>query len=643
MNFRRMLSIACGMALLCTYAHGGDYTVEIEPSKKIIYIDQLRLPANVTVDALLNTLPELMHRGDILFDNYDIQYDGKSVGESRDVIVLGTKVEELEKIEITTSSVATQSRNGQSGTVNLVPKKIKEGFGGEAGIYASTDIDAMPDVDIDYKKDKLALHGHASFEYYHPEKKTTYIEDLLFKTNTGYETKSQEYMQETARLDLKYAFNGKNTLKAWLLESYGKTDNNLYKDITTTEDGSSIHGQGWYHIYHQYDTVSSLDKTLLLNAKTEYEHLFAEDSKFTAFAGLERSHVRNGSELSCPTVLDGELKYEGVVWKDDIHLLKIKPGVNITYSDKAMPDNSSKSLYVSPYFDCNYHFKGLWINATARYQIFDRHNSVTGYPDYDSRERDLVGNINALWQIRPHHALNATVSRNIIRPSDNMLRPGYVYYPTRGGWVLGNPTLTRSSVYAAEMGYITDHVWGAHSLIFNVNIGYNRAADLIEERMGSDYDKRGVRFVYTTYDNSGIKDIAKMNFSTIYKYDMLTLSLAGNLFCNFIRGNSGFDKHLYYNLSANSILNFSNGWAMNATVQYNSRIITTDCVLGDRLLATAKLSKRFNKLSVGLEIFDIFDYLTEDYSEKEGSRLSTLYDLYGRAISLSLFYKFGAR
>lgn len=63
---RKML-LTLLLSLPCIYSYGGDYTVEIEPSKKIYYIDKLNLPPNTTVQSLLRTMPELMHRGNILF------------------------------------------------------------------------------------------------------------------------------------------------------------------------------------------------------------------------------------------------------------------------------------------------------------------------------------------------------------------------------------------------------------------------------------------------------------------------------------------------------------------------------------------------------------------------------------------------
>ena len=144
----KKLIFVFALVLGCMSSYAGDYTIEMEPSKQIIYLSRLGLPPDTTLETLLKTMPELMHRGDILFDNYDIQCDGKSVGESRDVILLQTRVDELEKIEVTSSSVATQSRNGQSGTINIVYKTPSDGFGGDVNVSASTEVDLIPSVNV---------------------------------------------------------------------------------------------------------------------------------------------------------------------------------------------------------------------------------------------------------------------------------------------------------------------------------------------------------------------------------------------------------------------------------------------------------------------------------------------------------------
>ena len=75
------------------------YTFEIQPDKKVIYVDSLKFPKNTFVKDVLDIIPELLEReGDVLFPNYDVQYDGKSVGASRDVFLLETRLYQLEKM-----------------------------------------------------------------------------------------------------------------------------------------------------------------------------------------------------------------------------------------------------------------------------------------------------------------------------------------------------------------------------------------------------------------------------------------------------------------------------------------------------------------------------------------------------------------
>lgn len=624
-----------------------DYVVEIEPSKKIIFMDNLNLPPDTNLESLLRLLPELMNRGDVLFQNYDLHVDGKSVGESRDVFVCQMRVCDIEKIEVTTSSVATQSREGQSGTVNVVPKTPVEGFGGTLNLDASTEFDVMPSVNLRYKKNDFQMLGYANLEYYGPETYKITSERTKTYSMVTDNTTRQKYFQQTARLNLKYKFKEKNTIKAWLLESYGNERTDVFRECEKFDSGAGTYGPDWFYRTMEKDTVANTNNSILLNLMAEYERKTVGDGKFIAFFGYEHSHNSNGKSNTLPNILNGELKYEQTVLKTDVQSLKMKGGVNYSGTNKIVSDATSKSLYLSPYFDFNYHFKGLWVNGTARYQYFNRSFTVREDSDFGKKERDFVGNLNALWQICPHHAVKFTASKNLIRPDDTMLYPGYTYYPATNTLILGDKDLERSSVYELDLSYITDLHWGPHSLTLNAGVGYDRADKLIEAHNGQlrmgllRPDQKEVPIPYVYYENSGVKDIAKMNVSAIYKYDLLTVSFAGNLFYNFSQMKNNSRESLYYNLSSSAIVNLPKNWNISGNLQYNSSIMRNNALLGDRLLASAKVYKSFGRVSLSLELFDMFDCSTEDVEIDGPKTITTMYDLYGRYVNLGVRYKFG--
>ena len=197
-----------------------NYMLEILPTKKVIHVKETGLPGNTKLREFLGILPELLQRGDDgLFTNYDIQFDGKSTGSARDVILETTWIGDVEKIEITSSPTVTQQKSGQGGVINIVPVKLKEGFGGNVTLDASTEWDAMPSLNLNYKNKKLEIRGNLSLEYYDivkdKEYKTTYD---TYKVEALDSLWLKNYLQ-TAKVNMVYTFSEKSKLKAWFWES----------------------------------------------------------------------------------------------------------------------------------------------------------------------------------------------------------------------------------------------------------------------------------------------------------------------------------------------------------------------------------------------------------------------------------------
>lgn len=194
-----VLALSAGVS-----AAAQEYAIEVLPDKKVINVGLMNLPPDASVNTLLQMIPDLLERGDQLFSNYDIQYDGKSVGESRSEILYHTRLYELDKIEIFDSAIETQQKNARSGVIDLKPKPLADGLGGEASLAASTVFDIMPGANVNYSNDKLSMRSYANFEYYDATF-TQWFEntgkDIVTK---GTEDNACRYLQETARVNLKY-------------------------------------------------------------------------------------------------------------------------------------------------------------------------------------------------------------------------------------------------------------------------------------------------------------------------------------------------------------------------------------------------------------------------------------------------------
>lgn len=640
---KRFVFVMLLLPFVAHFAAAQEYIVEITPTKKVIYVSRLGLSGNTSVEDVLKALPELMHRGSTLFYNFDIQYDGKSVGESRDAILVTTMIGELDKIEISTSSVDTQSKNGESGTINLVPRKLEKGLRGEAQLAATTEPDLMPNLRIGYAGDKFEILGQTSLEFYKPTQDKMFVEEIPNVVTTGMQSETEKYFQHTARVNMSYRFDDKNKLKAWLMESYSNTSNTTYKNQLVTTDGSLILGLGWYREQVIKDTSLSSSSGLMLNAMAEYEHRFNSDSKFVAYAGYVTSRNRNSSGLSVPNTFDGELKYDSFVIRKDEHTIKLKAGANMSYKNYRNELIHGSSLYLSPYFNVRYNFRGLNIDGTVRYQNFERDYAAIGGQPHKTTEHDFVANLNTFYQIKPHHAVRLILSRNLVRPSDMMLYPGLNFYPASDSWVMGTPDLKRAYIHSASFNYITDQHWDDNNIVINVGLGYNRADGLIEPVYETTTIADEGKIMYTRYINSGINDIGVLDLLCLYSHGNFTLSVGGNMFANFIKSGNGQDVNTFYNLSATPIFRFPHEWRLQGNVMYNSPVQRTESTQGDCLLASLKVSKDLGNWTLDFEFNDIFGYTSTDFSKTAAKTVYSSYNLYTRFAGIGVSYRFKAK
>lgn len=630
------------LSVLAVPLFAEDYLIEVKPDKQVLHVGQFGLTDDAPVVEILRMMPELVSRGNDLFSNYTIQYDGKSVGEARDVFLFHTLIGDIEKIEISQSSVSTQTRNGQSGTINLVPKKkTEDGFGGDVKLPVTFN-DVMPGVTMALRKGKFQMDSHVNVEYYFPTMESIFMEECPGVVTTGTEVEKERYFQQTAKVNLRYDFSEKDVLKAWVLESYANGRNVFDKEYSILTDKSALYGPGWKYEEIRRDTSATTDKSLLFNVMTEYSHNFTPTGKLVAFVGFESDNNNSGNGFKQPNILDAELKYEGFVLDAGEHKLKLKVGTNMTHSVSTASVWSGRRLYLSPYADFEYFFRGLDLKAAVRYQNNGR--TVTGPEDnsHFSREEDIVANVNAFLQLRPHHAIRLVMSRNLVRPDDNMLLPGLTYDETKDRWILGNESLGRSYIHNCEFSYITDWETNGHYFVITPSLGYIRADNLIVPVLGTK-ELYGGKLSYTTYENIGVSDIGKFSLQGLYRHGIFTLSLGGNMFLSRARKAEGAERNRYFNVVATPIFDFKNGWLFSGNLNYFSPMENGKSLLGDRLFAKITLSKRVGNWTFGAQLSDIFDDFTTDYTYDGDKTVSRTYDLYGRFLGIQVNYRFGKR
>lgn len=626
------------------FATAQDYVIEAQPDKDVIYVDRLNLPDYLYIDEVLQMLPEFAVRGDQLYKNFDFQLDGKSVGEGYYTVLTQTKLSEIEKIEISTSSVAMQQNSEMSGTVNLIPRKREEGFVGEAFLNASTDAGVMPSVDLGYKKDKLQIYGNANVTGFWAGASKFSVEDAGKVNTVTNQSKYTDYFQETARVNLVYNITDRDEIKGWLLESWKSVKDVEMNDKLKSMDMSDSMGPGWYFSENVLDTVVGRNKQFLAHILAQYKHTFENESKFAVFAGYETSPDGRGREFTRPHTLDGELKYESAKICGNGFDISLEGGANVSFKKVKTEENRGKNLYLSPYAKAKYRGEKWSVDAALRYQHFERELSVLVDEPRKSGDNNLVGDINAVWQFHPHRALRMYVARNLLRPGDYMLYPRMYYSPVKDKWIKGNRDLKPAYMHSVGVDYIFDRKWSGNSIFFDLGLDYTRADGLIEEtirEVESNSAIDPVTVYYTTFMNSGIDNILTARLSTIYTRGIFTLALAANLFTKNSKGSDVSDTDTYFNISLNPILNLKRNWTVTGKFIYNSPVVQNTVIYGDCFLANLRLGKRIKDWTIHAEISDIFDYLTTDFVKTPERTATFKYDLYGRYVGIGVSYRFG--
>ena len=626
------------------FAMAQDFAIEAQPDKDVIYVDKLNLPDYLYIEEVLQMLPEFSVRGDQLYKNFDFQIDGKSVGEGYYTVLTQTKLGEIEKIERSTSSVATQQKSEVSGTVNLIPRKLEEGFGGEALLNVSSDAGVMPSLDLSYRKDKLQVYGNASVGGAWTSSSKYSIEDAGNLNTITEQLKYQDYFQETARVNLVYNITDRDELKGWLLESWKNASEVAIEDKLKSWDMSVQTGPGWYYSETVQDTTTVGDKQLLAHIMAQYKHTFGNESKFTVFAGYEASPDDRGKEYTRPHTLDGELKYEFAKIYGNGFDISFEGGTNVSFKKVRTEESQGRNLYLSPYATAKYRGLEWSVDAALRYQHLESELSMLNDELRWNADNDLVGNVNAVWQFHPHRALRMYAARNLLRPSDYMLYPRLYYSPVKEKWIKGNRDLTPAYLHSVGVDYIFDRNWNGNSLFFDFGLDITRADGLIEETIRESESNSAVdpaTIYYNTFANSGIDNILTAKLSVIYTRGIFTLALAGNLFTKNSKGVDKSDTDTYFNISLNPILNLKKNWTVTGKFIYNSPVVQNTVIYGDCFLAKLRLGKRINEWTIHAEISDIFDYLTTDFVKTPDRTATFKYDLYGRYVGVGVTYRFG--
>ncbi len=677
------------------------YAIEIKPTKKIIHIEQLGLPANTSVQEVLEIMPELLNRGgdgNVMFENYSIQVDGKDVSADRDNMIEQTLINAVDVIEISNSPTVSEQKNGQGGVINIKLRPVSEGFSGDVIMDVGTDftktVMVRPTVYLNYRKNNLVVRGDIMMSYERGQytsfstmsqpfvNKTVKNDSIYQEETTGTPV---SYRQETARFFLNYSPSQRDQLKFWLWESLEYADQNTTTASTTLYDMTDyfskkggIFGSNRIFNMNMKDAKSEADRSKLsVVTNAEYIHKYAiggemnlefgynyapeyryEKTEETSQIGVPLPYFSVLNNAVTPHAVLGTFKSKHpLLATGNPHQLKLEYGVNMTYNtndtkhaegdgvqDKETRNFNQRthvnSLYASPYFQFDYTYGPWYLQFGARYQYFGREVRDVDLSTFRKDQHDVTANASLSCQVAPNHCLRLLGARNVVRPADMQLYDYMVFNSRTRTYTKGNSDLRSTSYYNASLSYIYNLNKGMHKLITNINAAYTYVIDVVTpvtRWTGVDANRHS----YVTYINDGNKNVTSLDASVYYSYGIFSMAFAGNVYGNYKSVNGVKDYRAYYNLNLSTVFSFKHHWMLSGQLMYNSAIVTSSSEIGDCFYAKLRVAKTIGNWNILAELVDIFDYVSLDktYLPKSGYATKT-YDKYHRLLAVGFTYKF---
>lgn len=599
------------IGLLCAFGaaaqdQSAKYKVEIQNDTKIIHIDEMGIPGTMSVLEIVSMLPEILNRpSNSMFENYDVQLNGFSVGDSKDQFLSQTYLADVSTIVITENSASSYQTNGQGGSINFNLHKVKQGVSGKLNVDASTDGEAQPTVQFNLKKDKFQIYAWAAYDLYRPtsslEENVKSDENFIYSADTTWTR--QDY--QMARLFMDYKPSDNDRLSFQFFETYAKN----HFDYSHFERGS--------HIINESDKSTS---SVSLSTNMKYEHKF-KASSLSAEARYDYSPATEGVHYGNNRFYDisnwnrgfsGRLDYsqtfnvKGIVKSGNLGL-----GANFKFSNDthtryeeffpgfSQPmitsvDMSANSSFISPYVNTEWAIGNWRLKLSAEYQCYKYSIKEAKEDFFDKHINDFTGKLVIGWQMAEHHHLRFIVDRKIRRPNDFQIYPYTLYDSGSRSNYKGNPDLEPERSHEFGLDYITDHT-GKDGDFFMVNV--NASYQHVDGIIGTKFDPGSIyEGEYKLYTNNGENNIYKASAMVLYSVGRLKLSLTGNVFNNntFINGNS--DHFTYYTLGFLPSLGFADNWSLTASGVYSSPVYTKLAELGQSAYATLRLSKSWQKI-----------------------------------------------
>lgn len=651
----KLKNIILSAILLASPIFAGAQVYSVNFNSKVIKTDELNMPSNTSVYAILAMIPEMLQRsGSGYFENYDVKVNGMSVGDVSNVALHQLQIVDVEKIEISESSISGYTKNGQAGSINIILREHKDEdnkLWGSLAMVASYPTDIAPQALIGFKKGKFQIKGIMLGEFYNDasQKESSTFDQGVYKGTELYES-STKLSTQLARAYMTYKPTANDVLSFNVSENYTKTD--VVDGVRFVSDGKSMTGKKKIDVqtFLKYEHQFNRSKFV-----TELQYFYKPREGNKYYPNLEDYYLNEKGNTAA-----GKIEYSHFILpQTEKRFLKLAAGCNVNSNfnnqdisywnltvlnvdNKESVNPRSFTLFTQPYMVLESQFDKFRMKISAEYQYFN-YDIKRLDNSYSIPTRNFTGSFVGEWNFNRHQKIRLILDRKLERPTEDELFPLTLFNPSYTKYVKGNPYLKPVLSHEARLGYISDYRWDEHSLMLDMSTSYTRISNMIASTLvggTSGGGGLGLTQQYLTFTNDGTSHILDGNFMALYRYRAFSASLTANVYHKDQVLLGAASHHTYFNIALINTFNLDNGWNGTFKIVHNSKVRLVNGYLGDNTHASITAGKRWKNIFI--YVFDrvCLQKSTIDVKIDEDARIESSYDLTPNTAGLGIKWNF---
>lgn len=664
---KRLLFLALLFSACMGAAAQTNYAFKTEFANKVIYVDSLGLPGNMSLESVLSNIPELMVRpGENLQDKYEVWVNGMAVGSSYEVAIAHLQLQDVDKIEITEMSRAAYEKMGGTGGLNIILKSSAPGieglngskglkglkglngsngsrkWWGNATIGAGYATDIAPSGQVNYSTKRFSVKGIAFGEYANRNYESSVTGPTSLNTADNHSRLGKEFVG----IYTHWQATDKDVFDFNAIQSYGYTQaNKTSKDI----------------VYGQLPSTTLNNDTAhatSLRFKTCYTHTFSDCVKLD-FQGQLIYDISKKYQL-IPTSFNSEDGTTGTftgtlnatfrVFKNETGYGKITAGsdynINRDNTDYGDTNNwpgefvnaNGKCVSLMPFVRWEQVYKKFQVQAEVDYLYFTYRMSGSKTAEYTYNNHNVGGYLALEQQVARNHHLRLYYERRVKRPKLSQFYAFELYYPAEQTKYKGNPSLLPTISDQINFDWIMRYNFGLHHLTVDLGVNYEHQSDVIKTISTI---KSGTGSTIYSYDNSQSANIVGGNLMVFYRYNFFSCLFGGRVYHNSLReaGKEIFNN-TYTNLSLTPAFALPNGWNASAYIAYYGRVRTSTLQKGDLGVVQVKIGKTIGHWDPCLFVSTCFTGNVKDITYNTSGSLENVYQLLPTTVGVGLRYNF---